>query len=380
MATPRSAQRPERFASSDAGVPKRSHPSGRAPSGRRHELPERASLEERLGAKVRLDFGGVLPHVSVDLFQFGNCRLVASPHERVRQRLQHSTRRPTVHVLVGAGKVAQRLPDTVRPRLEDQPFVPTALCLPQRHGKPQLEGHVEPGRRRRGRIELDAREVVEGVPALTNEPDDPIEPAPAPRDLEGGTRSEAAESGEERQEQLFVLGIVGNVEKCSVVGRPPRLPSRRPATGRYLRDVHAQERDVRVRVPTARLAPAFRGARAARARRVVRSAARRRLSMIASIRLAICRARFCESPIVLAVSSKDGTRPVSRILRGMTHRTRARKRMSILLRRSARPTAVENVTACYGLGQCPKMDTLRRLEGGRVRLVRRRRRPRNTAP
>lgn len=118
-------------------------------------------------------------------------------------------------VFVGAGKIAQRLPHAMRPCLEHEPFVPRPLHLLQRHGETELERHVEPGRRGRRRIELDSRKVVERIAATTEEMEDPLQPALTSRDLKGGVRNqrESAQSGQERQKELFVLSVVGKVEE-----------------------------------------------------------------------------------------------------------------------------------------------------------------------
>jgi len=239
-----------------------------------------------------------------------------------------------VHVLIGAGKIAQGFPDTVRSRLEDEPLVPPTLCLLQRHGETELEWHIESWRCRRCRIEFDTREVMEGVPASAEEVDDPLEPALTTRDLECGARNqcEAAESGEEREEQLLVLCIVGNVEERGIAGEPPRSPSRLPARRCHLPGAYAQACDVRVRVLATRLEATFLAAFVARLWRVIRAALRRRRCTMSSISAAICRARFAESPISLAVSSIDGTGLVIRVLRGMAPRYEARHRVSILER------------------------------------------------
>src|SRR5262249_44884779 len=74
----------------------------RAPLSGRHELSERPRLENRGRPKANLEFTDVLAHIPVDFFQFGNGRLVAASHERIRQCLEHSTRRAAMDVLIRA--------------------------------------------------------------------------------------------------------------------------------------------------------------------------------------------------------------------------------------------------------------------------------------
>ena len=193
--------------------------------------------------------------------------------------------------------------------------MPASLGLLERHGKPQFERHIEPRRGRRCRVEFDTREVVERITTALEQVHDPVEATLTSRNLERGPRNqcEAAESREERQKQLFVLGIVGDVEECGIRQAAPS-PTRGPSADRHLREAHAQGREVCVCVPATRFEatplPAL-------ARGGIRPARARRLCTIASIIPAICRARFCESPISRAVSSRDGTGDVIRTLRGM---------------------------------------------------------------
>jgi hypothetical protein len=78
----------------------------RAPLSGGHELSERPRLENRGCPKATFQFTGVLAHIPVDLFQFGDGRLVAASHERIRQCLEHSTRRAAMDVFVRTGKIA----------------------------------------------------------------------------------------------------------------------------------------------------------------------------------------------------------------------------------------------------------------------------------
>jgi hypothetical protein len=59
---------------------------------------------------------------------------------------------------------------------------------------------------------------MERVPAATEEADDPVEATLASWNFERSARDqcEAAQSSQEREKQLFVLCVVGNVEKCGV--------------------------------------------------------------------------------------------------------------------------------------------------------------------
>ncbi len=85
------------------------------------------------------------------------------------------------------------------------------------NSQPHFERHVES----RGTAgELNSTEVVEGIPARREQFEDAIEPPCGTRDLECGPRAEpeGAETGDQRDEQLFVAGIVRDVEKSVLRG------------------------------------------------------------------------------------------------------------------------------------------------------------------
>ena len=61
--------------------------------------------------------------------------------------------------------------------------------------------------------------------------EDPIQPALTSRDLKGGVRNqrESAQSGQEREKELFVLSVVGNIEECRIGQPTPAWIRRRAA-------------------------------------------------------------------------------------------------------------------------------------------------------
>ncbi len=84
-------------------------------------------------------------------------------------------------------------------------------------GESDLEGHVES---RRATGELHPAEMVEGIPAGSDQLQDTVHTTCGPGDLKRGPRAEpeAAKPRDEGQEQGLVAPIVGNVQK-GVVGR-----------------------------------------------------------------------------------------------------------------------------------------------------------------
>ncbi len=92
-------------------------------------------------------------------------------------------------------------------------------------GTPAGGGNSQPHFERHGESwgtagELNSTEVVEGIPARREQFEDAIEPPCGTRDLECGPRAEpeGAETGDQRDEQLFVAGIVRDVEKSVLRG------------------------------------------------------------------------------------------------------------------------------------------------------------------
>src|SRR5262249_33630068 len=63
-------------------------------------------------------------------------------------------------------------------------------------------------------------EIVEGVSARRDQLEDPVEPPCRPRDLECGSRAkpEGGEPGDQRNEQLLVARVVGDIQN-GILGR-----------------------------------------------------------------------------------------------------------------------------------------------------------------
>src|SRR3989454_10299858 len=88
MSTQDSRPAPQTFSFAEPSrppdVPKCGNSPGRAPLSGSDELAECPSLEDRRGAEAPLDLTRVRAHVSVDLFQLGDCRLATARSEERR--------------------------------------------------------------------------------------------------------------------------------------------------------------------------------------------------------------------------------------------------------------------------------------------------------
>jgi len=115
----------------------------------------------------------------------------------------------TVDISVGSSEIAQCLLD--RARLQEKPLMSGS---PAGGGNSQadFEGHVEP---RRAAGELNPTEVMEGISARRDQLEDAVQPLCRAWDLECRSRAkpEGAEAGDQRDEELLVPGIVGDVDE-----------------------------------------------------------------------------------------------------------------------------------------------------------------------
>ncbi len=112
---------------------------------------------------------------------------------------------------VGSAQVAQGVLDPEGACLEEKPLM---RGPPAGGGDSQsdFERHVEAGC---AAGELNATEIVKGVPAYGNQLQDAVQAPCAARDLERGPRAEpeGTETGNQGNEELFVTRVVGDVEK-----------------------------------------------------------------------------------------------------------------------------------------------------------------------
>src|SRR5262249_11406820 len=115
-------------------------------------------------------------------------------------------------------EIAQRALQPKSTRLEHEPLVSRLSPLGTPDRQPQLEGHVEA--RRPAPPDLDQAQVVERIAAGGYRLEDAVRPRIRPGELEGCARpeTEAAQPGDEREEQVLVARIVRNVQE-GVVAR-----------------------------------------------------------------------------------------------------------------------------------------------------------------
>lgn len=97
-------------------------------------------------------------------------------------------------VRIRATKITERFSQTVASRLEDKPLMFHMGCLCPAHNESKFKGHVEARCPMGLVVELDSREIVKGVPTLTNELKNTVEASSAAGDLKRGpwNKTEAA--------------------------------------------------------------------------------------------------------------------------------------------------------------------------------------------
>jgi len=173
------------------------------------EILEGASPEQRPVVSANTNrFSAQELEESIELVER---RLLASSDQGVGQRDQQLPGAVTVDIGVGSSAIAQCLLDPVRARLQEEPLVSGAPAGGG-DGQADFEGHVEP---RRTAGELNPTEVMEGISARRDQPEDAVQPLCRAWDLECRSRAkpEGAEAGDQRDEEFLVPGIVGDVEE-----------------------------------------------------------------------------------------------------------------------------------------------------------------------
>ena len=159
----------------------------------------------------------------VDLGHFLDRWLPGASHKRVPQFSKDARDGSAVNIAIRAIQIAQRFVDSTQDRFADDPGVVGMCRSLQRHGKPQFEGHIEPGSSRGASVELDAREIVNGILRLSNQREDAVEPPLSERNFQGSARSKAegADACNIGKQQIFESRIVWDVEKnrCGPIAR-----------------------------------------------------------------------------------------------------------------------------------------------------------------
>jgi len=134
-----------------------------------------------------------------------------------------------VNVGVRAAEVAERSLNPEGVCLQKEPLMsgtPAGGGNSQAHFERHVESWGAAG-------QLNSTEVVEGISARREQVKDTIEPPCRARNLECGSRAEpeGAETGDQRDKQLFVTGIVRDVQEGVLRGvslRDRSGPARRP--------------------------------------------------------------------------------------------------------------------------------------------------------
>jgi len=152
------------------------------------------------------------PQHAVNAIHFLNRRLLSFPHEHVAQRRKDPTDGAAMNAHIRSTQVAERFVYPVRYSLT---YIPRVLAVASgvRYGKAELEWHIEPWHARPPSIQLNARKVVDGIPALFDQLENSVEPALTGGNFEGGARnqSECAQSRNVSQIQVLELPVVRNV-------------------------------------------------------------------------------------------------------------------------------------------------------------------------
>ena len=80
---------------------------------------------------------------------------------------------------------------------------------------PELERHIETRCARFSAVQLNSGEIVDRVMAALNQIENAIQAAPATRDFQrdAGNHAKGMNGGDISKEEIFVIGIVGNVEE-----------------------------------------------------------------------------------------------------------------------------------------------------------------------
>lgn len=119
-----------------------------------------------------------------------------------------------MNVDFGPIQIAERLVHSALHGFANVPSLP-AVGVFARDRQSQFERHVEARSTRRFPIDLHAGKIVEGVSALIDQRDDPIQPALAGGDFQScsGYQAERAYTGNIGEVELLKSSIIRNVQK-----------------------------------------------------------------------------------------------------------------------------------------------------------------------
>lgn len=118
-----------------------------------------------------------------------------------------------MNVHIRAAEVTQRFARPPIARFKDAPGMGRLFEPLPSDGQAKLERHVESRRRGSFLIQLDAGQIVEGVPAISDQIDNSIKPALAARNLDRRPwfQPEGDEAGDIRQIEGLEASVIRNV-------------------------------------------------------------------------------------------------------------------------------------------------------------------------
>lgn len=220
-----------------------------------------------------------------------------------------------MNVRISTIEITQRFVHASSLRFEDEPFVSAATSLCPEHSESKLERHVKTRRRRRLFVKLDARKIVEGVTAGTDQAKDTVQSALTARDFQcsAGNETEAADACDECQIEGFEFRIVWQVYESSSALRQRRTSA--PLRGWRPLPLHSY---FFLATAALRLPAAFARLVAAPGLKLTTRILRPSPpSKISSINFSIRCRRRTDTPRLLAVLSTEGKRVVMTAFRCM---------------------------------------------------------------
>ena len=121
-------------------------------------------------------------------------------------------------VRIASVQITQGLWKSSDHRFKNKPTVAPRVKLGPCDGQAEFEGHVKSRRAGRGAIQLDPREIVNGIAAALYQRQNSIKPALAAGDSEGGPRLEAkvGQANDVRKVEAAKPLVVRNVYEYSI--------------------------------------------------------------------------------------------------------------------------------------------------------------------
>jgi hypothetical protein len=137
--------------------------------------------------------------------------------ENVAQRAKHCLYCAAVNANICAVQVAQRLADSIRNGFADIPGLSSVAGILSNR-KSQFKWHIEAGHSWRSCVELNAREVMDGISALPDEIGYSFQPAPAGWDFQGraGYQPKGTQTGDIRQIQVLERAVVRDIQEYGI--------------------------------------------------------------------------------------------------------------------------------------------------------------------